>query len=395
MDGSSEVLQILGRWAVGIQLGVVCLLALFFAALARTVRLEEVRLWAMAWIADAVAIAAVFAVSSLQPSMMVARLGVFIYAAAKTAYAFLLVAGTRHHMQPGSELSLRRSQVVLLVAGWSVSLGFFSPRLALAQVGQALMVGGLLTYGALWVLRHPRQPRSRWLGWGLLCEGALFLHYVPLLAPIIWGGSPLAEYVRYSSVLDAGAELLVALATLVALEASSTDHLRHVVRELELSQERLRQIVDLDPLTKLTNRRGLRAELDRVRSQGAAVIFLDLDNFKTINDRFGHTIGDFCLIRVAALLARSFRTEDAIFRWGGDEFLVVAPGMDLESAQRRVAAFRNELSRHGESAPPVSVSAGIAMLPPGGEPDLALREADQRMYADKLRLPQTTPLLGC
>jgi diguanylate cyclase (GGDEF)-like protein len=380
---SDGILLTLGRWSVGVQLGIVCLLALFFATLARTVKLEEVRLWAIAWLADAVAIAAVFIVAFLQPPLWSYRLWMVVYAAAKTAYVLLLVAGTRHHLEPGSELMVRRRDLAAVVLIWSVAIGAFSPRLGHAQIGQSLMVGGILTYGALWVLRHPRQPRSRWLGWALLAEGLLFLQYVPFLSPILWGSSTIATHLRYSSFLDAGAELLVALATLVALEASSNQHLREVIRELELSQDRLRQLVDLDPLTKLANRRSLRAELQRVHAAGAAVIFLDLDDFKAINDRFGHAIGDACLLRVAALLARTFRTEDALLRWGGDEFLVVAPGMDLDGAQRRVAQFRGDLSRHAEAGPSISVSAGIAILPAGGEPDQALREADLRMYADK------------
>ena len=377
------ILLTLGRWSVGVQLGVVCLLALFFAALARTVKLEEVRLWALAWLADAVAIAAVFVAAFLAPPAWSLRLLLVVYAAAKTAYVLLLVAGTRHHLEPGSELLVRRHHLAAVVLIWSIAIGYFSPHLGLAQLGQSLMVGGILTYGAVWVLRHPRLPRSRWLGWALLGEGFLFLQYVPFLAPLLWGDGILSEHLRYASFLDAGAELLLALATLVALEATANDHLRHVVRELELSQDRLRQLVDLDPLTKLANRRALRADLRRVQPTGAAVIFLDLDDFKSINDRFGHAVGDLCLIRVAAILARSFRTEDALFRWGGDEFLVVAPGMDLDGAHRRVAGFRADLGRPAEGGPPITVSAGIAILPPNGEPDLALHEADVRMYADK------------
>ena len=377
---------LVSRWSVAVQFGIVCLLALFFAALARTVKLQEVRLWAMAWTADAAAVVSVFINAFLDVRLPGGKLWLALYAAAKTAYALLLVAGTRHHVEPGADTPSRVRPMVVVLAVWSLAVGFLTPRFAHAQIAQALMVGGILCYGSVWVLLHPRLPRSRWLGWALLIQAFLFLHYVPMLMPVLWGGRALAPYLGYSSFLDAGGELLVALATLVALEASSNEHLRHLNRELELSQERLRQLVDLDPLTKLSNRRKLRSELERVQPLGAAIIFVDLDGFKLVNDRFGHAVGDYCLIRVAAVLARNFRVEDAIFRWGGDEFLVVAPGMDLESAQRRVDLLRSELLRHGEGAPPVAVSAGIAMLPPGGFPDAALHEADARMYADKRRL---------
>jgi diguanylate cyclase (GGDEF)-like protein len=393
MDEASQLaVAMVAKWSVAAQFGIVCILAVFFAVLARTVKLEEVRLWTAAWLADAVALGSVFAAAFLRSAVPLGRSWLVLYAGAKTAYALLLILGTRHHLEPGVDLPVPRKPLLAVLAVWSLALGFLSPRIGHAQTGQSLMVGGILCYGAVWVLRHPRQPRSRWIGWALLVQGLLFLHYVPMLFPLAWGGSTLAPYLSYSSFFDAGGELLVALAILVALEASSNEHLRHLNRELELSQERLRALVDLDPLTKLANRRGLRAELQRVQPQGAAIVFIDLDNFKSVNDRYGHAVGDVCLIRIATILGRHFRSEDALFRWGGDEFLVIAPGLDLETAQQRVEACRAEMSRHGEGAPPVAASAGIAILPPGGEPDAALREADQRMYGEKRRKAAPTPV---
>lgn len=384
-------IMILSRWSVAVQLAVVLLLTVFFAVLSRTVKLQEVRLWSGAWVADAVALATVFPSAFLGVHVPGGRVWLVVYAAAKTSYALMLVAGTRFHVEPGADPPTRRWAAAAVVAVWSLAVGLLTPRFAHAQVAQSLMVGGILCYGAVWVLLHPRTPRSRWLGWALLVEGVLFLHYVPMLLPLVWGGAPLAPYLAYSSFLDAGGELLLALATLVALEASSNEHLRRLNHELELSQERLRQLVDLDPLTKLANRRGLRAELQRVRPLGAAVIFVDLDSFKTINDRYGHPVGDLTLVRVAEVITRSFRAEDAVFRCGGDEFLVIAPGMDRDSAAERVEAFRNELSRHVDGTPPVAVSAGIALLQPGGEPDAAIHEADRNMYANKQRRDDRQP----
>ena len=245
------------------------------------------------------------------------------------------------------------------------------------------MVGVLLTAGAAWVLTRPRLPRSRWLGFAMLLEGLLFLHYVPLTLPGLWGAQPLAAYTRYSSFFDAGAELFLALATLVALEGSSSQHLEHLNQELLASQERLRHLVDLDPLTSLSNRRRLRGEMERVRVSGAAVIFLDVDNFKEINDRHGHIAGDACLLRIAASLTKTFRSDDSLFRLGGDEFLVVAPGLDAAAARERVQRLRAEVSDAEGNSPPCRLSVGIANLAPDGEPDAALREADDRMYMEK------------
>ena len=109
------------------------------------------------------------------------------------------------------------------------------------------------------MLRNPRGERSRWLGAAFLVEGLVFLQYVPSLAPQLWGAPPLFNYVRYSSFFDAVAELLIALASLVALQDRIVEELRYANEELVASQERLRQLVDLDPLTSLMNRRGLPA----------------------------------------------------------------------------------------------------------------------------------------
>ncbi len=242
------------------------------------------------------------------------------------------------------------------------------------------MVAGLMGFGGIWVLWHPRHSQSLWLAVALLVEAALFAHYVPLLAPAIWGDKPLVEYVAYGSFLDAGAEIVMALSILMALEGSSAESLRHINAELEASQERLRQLLDLDPLTHLANRRGLRAAMAKVRREGAAIIFLDIDRFKQLNDQLGHMVGDACLKRLARALPRFFRPDDSLFRWGGDEFLVVAPGMDEETARQRVAALAAALATANGEGPGFTVSAGVSILPAGGDPEVAIRDADHAMY---------------
>ena len=374
---------ILSTWSVGVQLATVCILAFFFILLARALHLEETRLWAAAWVADVVAIAAVMASAYLHGALLASHFMLTIYAAGKTAYAFLLVAGARRHLRPGVDIAMHPRALCGIIVVWSLLVGFLAPEVGLVRIAQFFMVGCILTWGALWILRHPRFARSRWLGWTFLTEGVLFLHYVPVLLPQMWGGRPLLGYTPYASFFDAGAELLVALASLVALESSASEHLQHLNQELLVSQERLRQLVDLDPLTALTNRRGLRAELARVRPTGAALVFIDVDRFKEINDRFGHIAGDSCLRRVSLCLSRVFRVEDALFRWGGDEFLVIAPGLDREGASQRVGSLRTLLAEVEDEAPGCSISAGIAVLEPGGDPDRALHEADEHMYAEK------------
>jgi diguanylate cyclase (GGDEF)-like protein len=134
------------------------------------------------------------------------------------------------------------------------------------------------------------------------------------------------------------------------------------------------------------NRRGLRRELSRAEAKGAAIIFMDINKFKGINDRWGHSVGDACLKRLARVLSQCFRAEDALFRWGGDEFVVLAPGLDIDGAGRRVAQVCRQLGQPEGELPACEIAVGVAILAPGGDTSAALHEADARMYTDKRRM---------
>ncbi len=391
----ASMTQQLQSLSVGVQLGTVAVLAVFFVLLARSIRLAEVRMWAAAWVADAVAIGAVFLLGfSLRAdvSFWIERLLLTLYVFAKTAYVFGLVAGARHHLRPERELAVSRTQLVAILTVWSVTIGFFTEKLGTVQLVQTLMVGAVLTFGGIWVFRQPRYPRSRWLGAVLLAEGVLFLHYLPALAMAAYG-SPYADlgYIRYASFLDAAMELVVALGILAAIEGSTTASLRSLNEELIATRDRLRDLAERDPLTALANRHVLQRDLATRGGTRAAVVFIDVDDFKLINDRLGHAVGDACLRRVAAALRETFRSEDRIFRWGGDEFLVIAPGLAEEAAGQRIEAVRRSLRTVSEDAPVVTISAGIATVGPGTAPEDALRIADERMYADKSRHARSSP----
>jgi diguanylate cyclase (GGDEF)-like protein len=386
MTQTLEVVQVLGRWSLGVQLAVVGVIAVFFVFLSRTSRLEEVKLWALAWVANTLALVSVF-VSSLGllgPSLAPFVIG--LYGAAKTLFVLLLVAGTRHHFRSAVKKWLRPRQVAVIVSVWAVAMAILARQMVLVQVAQSLMVGAVMTTAAVWVLRNPRGERSRWLGAAFLVEGLVFLQYVPTLAPRLWGSPPLFNHMVYSSYFDAVAELLIALASLVALQDRIGEELRYANEELVASQERLRQLVDLDPLTSLMNRRGFRRELTRAETSGAAIIFLDINNFKSVNDRLGHSVGDGCLRRLARALTQVFRAEDALFRWGGDEFLVLAPGLDIDGAGRRVAQLCSQVGQPEGDIPACEIAVGVALLAPGGDATAALHEADARMYIDKRRM---------
>jgi diguanylate cyclase (GGDEF)-like protein len=162
-----------------------------------------------------------------------------------------------------------------------------------------------------------------------------------------------------------------------------------VVSERELAAEQLRHLSTIDPLTGIANYRQLidRLQAEIERSQRTrrpfALLFLDLDGFKNINDRHGHLVGNRALCRVAEVLRYSCRTIDTPARFGGDEFVVILPETDEAAAEHLSRRIADRLLRDTET-PLISVSLGVAVFPRSAETleDL-LRAADGRLYEMK------------
>lgn len=149
-----------------------------------------------------------------------------------------------------------------------------------------------------------------------------------------------------------------------------------------------------DGLTGLLNRRAMQEAIDRqlARSRRAgdtfAVVMLDIDHFKSINDRHGHAAGDQALKHTAALLQTAVRDVDRVGRFGGEEFVVLLPGVDLNRAAQTAESLRARLAagplqRDGESLA-LSASFGVAEWDgPSEEPSRLLKRADQALYRAK------------
>lgn len=378
-----NIAAILNRLSIAVQFSVVICLFGYFLLLGQMVKLREVRLWMMAWLADALALAAVFIHAYADIPPFGHRVTLVLYLAGKLIFAILIVAGARNHLRPGIAPTISTPGLLIFVAVWSVVLGFAMPSLWQAQLVESTLVGVVFLVGGTVVLRNPRSRVSRWLGWAMLFEGTVFVYSAALLTPALWGNDSGFAYLTYSSFIDAGAELMMALACIAVIADRREQQLRYANRELLESQERLSRLVDTDPLTNLSNRRALRRAMNSAADTGGAVIFIDINRFKEVNDLFGHNVGDNTLQRLARLITEQFRPEDHVIRWGGDEFLVIAPGMDQDNARTRVAAIRERLRRPADDSPAFSIAAGIAELSPGGDATAALEEADRRMFAEK------------
>ena len=165
-------------------------------------------------------------------------------------------------------------------------------------------------------------------------------------------------------------------------------------RETNRATDQLRRQAATDPLTGLGNRRALEQRLEdllasnRKARDPAAALLIDIDHFKRINDELGHEAGDDCLVFLANLLQSSLRGADHALRIGGDEFIVLMPGLNKDHAravaERLSMLFAQMPWSQAKPAPP-TLSIGLAAAEPGelSDPNELIRRADAAMYDAK------------
>ena len=300
-------------------------------------------------------------------------------------------------------------------------------RLAIALLGTRSVSEAL--HVALRVLRHA-TPRVRWavldreapLLYGVAAsEGIGVPEIETLLARVCGPGARIGsgdlmrsrdirvEPVWHVIPEEAGAarvpDLVLAAWPRRGAAPPASDTLRYAARVVAGAIRSARLLESLlerssrDPLTGILNRRGifdvLEKEKARARRHGRplSVLFVDLDRFKSINDRLGHAAGDEVLVAAAGLLTRLLRSSDSVGRFGGDEFLAVLPDADLSAARRiarrlaRVAAATMILT----SAGPVTqtLSVGVGSLGEEEPVERLLERADGRMLLQKRRRART------
>lgn len=175
---------------------------------------------------------------------------------------------------------------------------------------------------------------------------------------------------------------------------NANQQLTNQLAEIEKLQTALREQANRDSLTQLYNRRFLDETLERElllaqrNSHPVSVALFDVDHFKPINDTYGHSIGDECLIMLAQLLRQHFRKSDIICRYGGEEFLIVLPDSSTDLSVHRIEELRqlvaNMVIQHGMQEIRFTISSGIATFPTHGKNSVEIiRKADQAMYISK------------
>ncbi|MBP6764150.1 MAG: GGDEF domain-containing protein [Rubrivivax sp.] len=276
--------------------------------------------------------------------------------------------------------------------GWN--LRFADPSLTQAQVvgaagsvamilvlGEQLHMVAVPFYSTLFVFAMLRlRPREM-----VLAEGIVLLTYFIAFALRIQ---------LYGERLDMRVEaihaiLMVGCTAWFAVAANFISQLRTRLRE---SVQTIEHLASRDALTNTWNRRHLdtllAAELARKQRWGGAlcVALVDLDHFKSINDRFGHLVGDAVLNRVAHAMQAQLRSTDQLGRFGGEEFLILLPGAELDDARtcvERLLLGVSSLNVLPDEQGRVTVSIGLAQCQSGETSDALLFRVDQAMYRAK------------
>jgi diguanylate cyclase (GGDEF)-like protein len=353
-------IQVIGAGLIGI----LCYL------IGRTIRHPFLRYWSAGWASFTVALFALL-VAFIQPSTYPLTFPVYCLGAYVGGYLWL--AGCLH-LTRGMPLTARDGWFAVPAATLAVALPvFFSTINGLMSV-HGLVMAGLFAASCV-VLCRASAERVRGTGpmvmaFALALLSLEFLQYAVLCGYSYRSGQTISfPYLRYSVFFDLLLQVLLGFGMeMVALES------------------------ERDPLTNALNRHAF----DALRAERAAagtpcagcVAVLDLDNLKPINDTLGHATGDQALQLTARAIRGLIRPDDLLFRWGGDEFLILWLGMKEPDAAARLAGLDDGMGRQvalaGLTFPvPPSISYGVAGFGDSAELSSAIERADRRMYAAK------------
>jgi diguanylate cyclase (GGDEF)-like protein len=231
----------------------------------------------------------------------------------------------------------------------------------------------------------------------LLLLAISFLHYVPAFGARkgFWGITVPSSYLHYTSVFDLLFEILLGFGTVMVLMESVRREVEMANRNLLQARDQLELLVQMDPLTEALNRHAFHSLLRRPEAghsdsvTSGSVAVLDIDNLKPINDTWGHSAGDKAIRAVARAMRSLVRADDMLFRWGGDEFLVLMFKLPQPEASRRIEKLNKILEENCERwiglRLTVTVSFGVAGFTSLTDLGQAIEQADKAMYAQRNR----------
>lgn len=345
------------------------LLALVLGHIARTFHFRFAYRWAWGWAGMFVAIASVrmfIATASPWPWWLT-------YLLAQWVFLTLLVTGCRE--LAGRPIPLRllgyAAPMMLSVA---IVCVVFAPDFAALFIFEAAVVGAV-SAACFAVLG---QLTRRTVGWQLMRVSLalmtiLYGAYVPLY--VVQRSGVTVPYLDSSSLADLLASVLLGLSMVLVAAEGAHRELTDAIDALQAARDQLAIKANTDPLTAALSRHAFHA---MPKEMHGVAVMVDVDHLKQINDVEGHAAGDDAIRVVSNALRARIRADDLLFRWGGDEFLVIVPGCSLEQVEERFVVLDDGMPTSRGTT--VTASWGAAPFADAGELDEAIREADRTMY---------------
>jgi diguanylate cyclase (GGDEF)-like protein len=399
--GESSVALLIGPVLQATGAGLLC--ALFLMLLGHTRRRRYFVCWVTAWAALTAGLAVLAVGMASAPGLLESDqaagpawlpLGFAAYFLLKFVYMASLALGTLSYARGHPTYGVRRG-VFLVVAVYAVVAAWFSDAAHHTVVFQApvMLLGTAIGAWSLFTLPAERRTLGSMItGSQFAALGVIWVLY----AVVFWTGVPPTEHqwpvlarfmVDYNWFMNLLVHMLMAHGMVLILMEDMRREVDTAHSELAVAHRRLKLESHRDALTGALNRRAFasRRGLQQAWGSYGSVLVIDVDNLKEVNDKLGHAAGDSLLVHLVTILRRGMRATDTLFRWGGDEFLLVLPRAEALEMKSRFGTLLDEAEPCSVAGTQVQVKAsiGAAGFQGGAGIEQAINEADSLMYHTK------------
>ena len=372
----------------------ILLVALLSMSMRGSIKSASLKCWTRAWICLSIALLSLFIGFHIAPGH---KLFYSLYFFGEYAFGLMFIGGCRY-LASGVGMTQRCYSKLIPAGLLALALPQLSADFNNLFMVQAAVMAGLFaaSFVAMWPALRQREssPGLRIMSAALILLTIDFMHYVPVFGARngLWGMTVPASYLQYTSIFDLILEILLGFGTIMVLLEDVRSEVEATNRELTIARDKLELMAHMDPLTEALNRHAFHSLLshDALSPDSkvdGCVAVIDIDNLKPINDTLGHSVGDKAIRAVARAVRSLIRADDMLFRWGGDEFLVLMFKLHEEEASRRMRSLNNILEENGErwtSAPVrITVSSGVCGFESLQDLGHAIETADQAMYGSR------------
>ena len=379
----------------------VLLIALLSMFMQSSIKSNALRYWTASWVSLSLSLISLFAAFRLASTQTIFYSCYFL---GEYLFGLLFIAGCRSQAT-GASLTNKHRYFLIPAIVVSLVLPYASRDFNDLFMIHASILAVLFMI-SFFTLRKGKRGEDASAGIRVMLAALLlmtieFLHYVPAFAARkgLFGITVPSSYFRYTSLFDLLFEILLGFGTVMVLMESVRREVELANHKLTEARDQLQLLVQMDPLTEALNRHAFHSLLRRPEggqennATSGSVAVLDIDNLKPINDTFGHPVGDKAIRAVARAMRSLVRADDMLFRWGGDEFMVLMFKLPQPEASRRIEKLNKILEENcerwiGESVT-VTVSFGVAGFTSLRDLGQAIEQADKAMYAQRNRIRNT------